>query len=102
MFSRIIYSALLTFSGVLAGCADDRPARTADDCEGADSVGNAVGESLDLAAKSAAEGVDTFGSATETFFSDGTDAAQEEWDEEAEETERVAEREAEDVNAECR
>lgn len=103
MFSRTLYALLLTAVAVVTGCADDgRPARTADDCDGADTVGNKVGESLDTAAKSAAQGVDTFGSATAEFFEEGGDAAAEEWDEEAAETERVAEREAEDVSQECR
>ena len=63
----------------------------------AEKVGNTVGQSLDLAAKSAAEGVDTFGSATAEFFTEGADAAGEEWDEEAAETKRVSREEAEDV-----
>jgi len=93
--SHRILTFLVTLPLVVA-CSSNEP-KTADDCgpeddleRGADTVGHAA----KTGAVSAAKGVETFGSATAKWFEGGSEAASEEWDEKAAETDRRAHEEA--------
>ena len=74
---------------VAVACNGDAQPKTADDCGPEDDIergADTAGEGIKTGAVAVAEGVDTFGSSAVEFFKGGSDAASEEWDEEAADT----------------
>ena len=95
-------SQLITILAALpffVACNSNEP-NTPDDCGPEDDIergADTAGQGLKTGVVAAGEGIDTFGSATVEFFKNGSDAAADEWDEEAAETRRKANEDAEDT-----